>query len=183
MKYAIDIGHNCPPYDTGAIGIKREDYLTLAVGSRVISQLESLGYEIITCNPSKADDLTASLAKRCAAANNGKADVFVSIHFNCFNGQASGTEVCVTTGAGKKIAAPVLEEIVKLGFKNRGIKERDDLYVLNHTAMPAILVEGFFVDSSTDCAIFNRIGADAIASAIVKGLTGKTLPIQTKVPA
>jgi N-acetylmuramoyl-L-alanine amidase len=39
MKYGIDCGHNATP-DTGAVGIKHEDVLTLAVGSRVMAGLQ-----------------------------------------------------------------------------------------------------------------------------------------------
>ncbi|WP_392532946.1 N-acetylmuramoyl-L-alanine amidase [Nostoc sp. C117] len=175
MKFGIDSGHNCPP-DTGASGIKFEDNLTLDVGNRVIAKLRALGNEVVVCRPSSASTVTQSLSKRCATANTNKVDIYVSIHFNCFNGQANGTEVYATSDTGTKIAKPVLDEIVKLGFFNRGVKSGSHLYVLKNTDMPAILVEGCFIDSAKDMNLFN---AEAMANAIVKGLTGKipTTPV------
>ncbi|OUL22618.1 cell wall hydrolase [Nostoc sp. T09] len=175
MKFGVDIGHNCPP-DTGARGIKIEDNLTLDVGNRVITKLKSLGHEVIPCKPDRASTVTESLAKRCDKANAARVDVYVSIHFNSFNGQANGTEVFAGSETSRKIAKPVLDEIVKLGFFSRGVKSGSHLYVLRNTNMPAILVEGCFLDSQKDMNLFNP---EALANAIVKGLTGKlpTTPV------
>ena len=169
MKFGIDSGHNCPP-DTGANGIRFEDNLTLDVGNRVIAKLRALGNEVVVCRPSSARTVTESLSKRCSTANGSKVDIYVSIHFNCFNAQANGTEVYANSDTGRKIAKPVLDEIIKLGFFNRGVKSGSHLYVLKNTDMPAILVEGCFLDSQKDMNLFNP---EAMANAIVKGLTGK----------
>jgi N-acetylmuramoyl-L-alanine amidase len=96
MRFGIDIGHNCPP-DTGARGIKVEDNLTLDVGNRVIAKLKALGNEVIACKPNSASSVRESLSKRCATANGSNIGVYVSIHFNAFNGQANGTEVFATS--------------------------------------------------------------------------------------
>ena len=169
MKFGIDVGHNCPP-DTGVAGVKREDVLTLDVGSRVISKLKALGHEVIECHPKQADTVRESLSKRCQTANTAKVDTYVSIHFNGFNWQANGTEVYAISDKGRKIAEPVLNEIVKLGFLSRGIKSGTHLYVLRNTHMPAILVECCFCDAQKDMHLLNT---EAMANAIVKGLTGQ----------
>jgi N-acetylmuramoyl-L-alanine amidase len=169
MKFGIDIGHNCPP-DTGARGIKIEDNLTLDVGNRVIAKLKALGNEVIACKPDSASTVRDSLSKRCNRANASNVGIYVSIHFNAFNSQANGTEVFATSETGRKIAKPVLDEITKLGFFNRGVKSGSHLYVLRNTDMPAILIEGCFIDSAKDMNLFN---AEAMANAIVKGLTGQ----------
>ncbi|MEH2113545.1 N-acetylmuramoyl-L-alanine amidase [Nostoc sp.] len=176
MKFGIDSGHNCPP-DTGARGIKFEDNLTLDVGNRVIAKLRALGNEVVVCRPSSARTVTESLSKRCSTANSSRVDIYVSIHFNCFNGQANGTEVFATSDTGNKIAKPVLDEIVKLGFFNRGVKSGSHLYVLKNTDIPAILVEGCFIDSQKDMNLFDP---EAMANAIVKGLTGKVSSVPVK---
>lgn len=169
MKFGIDSGHNCPP-DTGARGIKIEDNLTLDVGNRVITKLRALGNEVVVCKPSSASTVRESLSKRCTIANGSKVDIFVSIHFNAFNRQANGTEIFATSEQGRKIAKPVLDEIIKLGFFNRGVKSGSHLFVLRNTDMPAILVECCFIDSAKDMNLFEP---EAMANAIVKGLTGK----------
>ena len=169
MKFGIDIGHNCPP-DSGAAGIKSEDKLTMEVGNKVIAKLESLGHIVISCKPNSASTVNQSLGSRCEKANNNRVDFFVSIHFNAFNGQANGTEVFAISDAGKKVAQKVLDEIVKLGFFDRGVKSGSHLYVLKRTNMPGILIEGCFIDSAKDMQIYD---GEAMANAIVAGLTGK----------
>jgi N-acetylmuramoyl-L-alanine amidase len=169
MKFGIDMGHNCPP-DTGAKGIKLEDNLTVEVSTKVIAKLRSLGHEAISCKPDRADSVSQSLGRRCNIANRNKVDIFVSIHFNAFNGQANGTEVFAQTDAARKIAQPVLNEIRKLGFFSRGVKNGSHLYVIKNTNMPAILIECCFIDSAKDMQLYD---GEAMASAIVTGLTGK----------
>ena len=169
MKFGIDIGHNCPP-DSGAEGIKSENKLTMEVGNKVITKLESLGHTVIACKPNSANTVNQSLGSRCEKANSNRVDIFVSIHFNAFNGQANGTEVFAISDAGKKTAKSVLDEIVKLGFFNRGVKSGSHLYVLRRTNMPGILIEGCFIDSAKDMQIYD---GEAMANAIVAGLTGK----------
>jgi N-acetylmuramoyl-L-alanine amidase len=110
MKFGIDIGHNCPP-DSGAEGIKSENKLTMEVGNKVIAKLENLGHTVIACKPNSARTVNQSLGSRCEKANSNRVDIFVSIHFNAFNGQANGTEVFAISDAGKKVAQKVLDEI------------------------------------------------------------------------
>jgi len=169
MKFGIDIGHNCPP-DTGARGIRVEDNLTLDVGNRVIEKLKALGHEVIPCKPQSSSSVKDSLSQRVNRANANRVEIFVSIHFNAFNKQANGTEVFAGSETSRRIAKPVLDEIVKLGFFNRGVKSGSHLFVLRNTNMPAILVECCFIDSQKDMNLFN---SEAMANAIVKGLTGK----------
>lgn len=169
MKYGIDIGHNTPP-DSGAVGIKKEDDLTREVGTRVISKLRSLGHLVVDCKPASASSVGNSLQQRCNNANNNRVDVFVSIHFNKFNTQANGTEIFAASDAGRRIAQSVLNQIVKLGFLNRGVKDGSHLYVIRNTNMPSILVEGCFCDSQKDMQLYNP---ETMANAIVIGLTGQ----------
>jgi N-acetylmuramoyl-L-alanine amidase len=169
MKFGLDIGHNCPP-DSGAKGIKSENKLTMEVGNKVIAKLENLGHTVIACKPNSARTVNQSLGSRCEKANSNRVDIFVSIHFNAFNGQANGTEVFAISDAGKKVAQKVLDEIVKLGFFNRGVKSGSHLYVLRRTNMPGILIECCFIDSAKDIQLYD---GETMANAIVAGLTGK----------
>ncbi|MFM7365212.1 MAG: N-acetylmuramoyl-L-alanine amidase [Cuspidothrix sp.] len=180
MKFGIDIGHNCPP-DSGANGIKSEDKLTMELGNKIIAKLESLGHTVIPCKPNSASTVNQSLGSRCEKANNNRVNFFVSIHFNAFNGQANGTEVFAISDAGTKVAQKVLDEIVKLGFFNRGVKSGSHLYVLRRTNMPGILIEGCFIDSAKDMQLYD---SETMANAIVAGLTGKAsnTPTSSSIP-
>lgn len=169
MKFGIDIGHNCP-HDTGAVGIKKEDELTKEVGTLLMIKLAAAGHSVINCTPTTAISLNDSLRQRVDKANDNDVDVFVSIHFNKFNGQARGTEIFALSKVAQAIARSVLKEIVNLGFLNRGVKDTG-FFVLKHTSMPAILIECCFCDSQTDMAVFN---AEKMAEAIKHGLIGES---------
>lgn len=170
-NFGIDLGHNCS-FDGGATGIdKSENQLIMEVGTKVIAKLKALGHKVVDCRPRSAKSSGHALWQRSYVANVNRVEKFVSIHFNAYNRRAYGTEVLYVSEAGKKIAAPVLAEIVKLGFFNRGLKYRDNLHVLKATNMPAIVIECCFCDSQGDMDLYD---AEKMANAIVKGLTGQS---------
>jgi N-acetylmuramoyl-L-alanine amidase len=168
-KFGIDMGHNAPP-DLGAVGLAKEDELTRSVGTRVMAKLERLGHVPINCTPQWASSVIDSLSKRCQIANANRVDYYVSLHFNAFNSRANGTEVFAVSSGSRRLAQPVLENIVRLGFYNRGVKDGSHLFVLKNTDMPAILIECCFIDSRRDMDLFD---AEKMANAIVRGLTGQ----------
>lgn len=183
MKFGIDIGHNCPPTDIGAVGIEPEDKLTKDVGTRLMQKLAMAGHSVVNCTPNQASSLGESLRKRVNKANNNQVDIFVSIHFNkAFPNiidRAVGTEVYAVSNAGKAIARSVLNEIVKLGFINRGVKNTA-FFVIKNTSMPAILIECCFLDSRADMQLFD---AEKMAEAIKVGLIGDSDDSPTVQPA
>ena len=169
MKFAIDIGHNAPPKDTGAVGIRPECELTAEVGEILIEILRDAGHVVVETCPLRCSSLGGSLQYRVAVANSSNADIFVSIHFNAFNRRAYGSEVFALSKAGSAIGKSILDEIVKLGFYNRSVK-RAPFYVLKHTSMPAVLVECCFCDSAKDMEIYDP---QKMAEAIATGLIGE----------
>lgn len=101
-------------------------------------------------------------ATRAQIANE-VADLFVSVHQNAAEGSATpnGTEVLYAVHendkAGRltsKIAAEyILDGLIDtLGTTNRGVKEREDLIVLNSTKVPAVLIETAFLTNPDDAA-------------------------------
>jgi N-acetylmuramoyl-L-alanine amidase len=169
-KFGIDKGHNCP-YDTGAVGVRKEDNLTLALGDKVIEYLRLQGHEVTDCTPVTASSLTESLYLRSTVANRDNVDFFLSIHFNAGGGK--GTEAYAMSDAGRAFAARLVEEVVSLGFIDRGVKLGSGLYVIRNTNAPAVLLEVAFVDSQEDMDKVDTVGIDAIAKRIVKALTGQ----------
>ena len=167
---AIDIGHNVP-YDTGAVGIRREDDLNRLVGNALISKLREREINVVNCTPNTAKSLNDSLYQRVITANNCDATLFVSIHHNACPGGYGAEVLCIKDnyqdGLSTKVGEAILNELATIGLKNRGVKDRRDLYVINNTSMPALLVECAFVDSSLDMANYNP---EKTATAIYKGI-------------
>lgn len=174
---AMDIGHNVP-YDGGAVGIRNEDDLNRLVGNALISKLRGRGVKVINCTPSTAISLNDSLYQRVNTANNSGATLFVSIHHNACPGGYGSEVLCIKDnyqgGLSTKVGQAILNELASTGLKNRGVKDRRDLYVINNTSMPALIVECAFVDSSSDMTNYNP---EKSASAIYKGIcTAFALP-------
>ncbi len=162
---AIDIGHNVN-FDSGAIGIRKEDELNKLVGEELINKFKSTNINVINCTLYNAVSLHDSLNQRTFAANKGKANLFISIHHNSGGGRGSEA-LCLTGGIAEKVGNSVLNQLSNIGFYNRGVKERRDLFVINQTIMPALLIECAFCDSASD---MNGYNPESVANAIFKGL-------------
>ena len=169
MKINLDMGHTLSGADTGAVGCgRKEQDCTREIGYKVKEKLEALGHSVCICSVDRAGTVNESLSARVNKANANGGDLYVSIHLNA--GGGNGTEVYTYQGKELSAARNVLNNICSLGYRNRGIKGAN-LYVINHTKMPAILIECCFIDSNDDMARYN---AEDIANAIVKGLVGET---------
>jgi N-acetylmuramoyl-L-alanine amidase len=169
LKIFIDAGHGGT--DSGAVGkSSMEKDINLKIALKLQDKLSRSGIDIIMTRNS---DVYVSLQKRCDMANNNNVDLYVEIHMNCFSDPAAkGTEVfCYTKNSvGKDYAQKVLNELLKIGWYNRGVKDGDWLYVIKHTAMTAILIETCFISNPNDMALYNP---EKVANAIVMGLVGK----------
>ena len=169
MKINLDMGHTLRGADTGAEGYgRKEQDCTREIGYKVKAKLEALGHSVCVCSVDSASTLSESLSARVNKANANGGDLYVSIHLNAGGGH--GTEVYTYQGKELSAARNVLNNICSLGYRNRGIKNAN-FYVINHTKIPAMLIECCFIDSNDDMAIYN---AEDIANSIVKGLVGET---------
>lgn len=173
MKINIHAGH--APYNmngSGAVGILNESIVDRQIKDAVIARLRALGYEVYDCTCEFGGSASTILKDICTKANAHTVDLDVSIHLNCFNGTAKGTEVLVYKLGDKaeQYAKAIVNEIASLGYTNRGVKVRTDLYYLKNTINTALLIEAFFCDNQEDV---NRFNLNAMADAIVKGITGK----------
>lgn len=178
MKVYINPGHDVD-YDPGAIGYGlHEADVAKSIGELVKVYLENAGCEVVLrqsdnlCNDSYYPDRDVAVVSE---ANNWEADVFVSIHCNSFNGNASGTECEVYSKTVSRdaysLAGFIQAQLIDtLKTIDRGIKERPDLIVLKHTDMPAVLVETAFIDNEHDNQLLRNY-QDEIARAIARGVT------------
>lgn len=129
----------------------------------------------------RSSDWYPSLQQRCDMANKFGANIFISLHCNSGPAKAAGIETLHHPGSanGKRLAELVQQELVKTtGEANRGAKGRDDLYVLNKTNMPAILVEmGFISNPGEETRLntkqYQQKVADAIAKAVIRYKKGE----------
>lgn len=173
MRMNIHAGHNPDGMVAcGAIGLVKESTENRLVTAEVIRQLEVLGHCVYDCTVNDGTSSSDVLQKIVEKCNANEVDLDVSIHLNAFDGNAKGTEVLVysTSSASNPYATKTVNAISELGFTNRGVKVRSDLYVLKNTKSPAMLVECCFCDNVDDV---ERYDVCKMAGAIVKGITGE----------
>jgi len=168
MKICIVAGHTLKGKGTGAIGNVNESVENRVVGKKVVEYLKNVGHQADYYEINEATDY---LAKQVVFANKSKYDLVVQIHFNA--GGGTGTETLYKTNNGKKYAEQVTKSLGKL-YKQRGAKLRNDLYWLNKTNAPAILVECCFVDSKIDTELYNK-NKDLTAKLIAEGIIGQEI--------
>lgn len=152
------------------------------LNNRIANHLQN-ALKSYDCQTMRVDDVTGkndvSLQNRVDNANAANANVYISIHHNAGINGGSGGGICVfvnETASAKSVElqTAVYESTVdKTGLRgNRANpKPKATFYVLRKTAMPAILGEFGFMDSSTDVPIILTDGyakscADGIAEAI-----------------
>ena len=177
-KINIHAGHNAPGKTAcGAVGLLDESRENRRVKNELIKILKE-DHTVYDCTVDNAKSVNDNLYEIVAKCNAHKVDLDVSLHLNSGakdkkgNGKTTGTEVLVTStdGIKGKAAANICKEMAALGFKSRGTKIRNDLYVLNRTTAKALLVEICFVDDRDDYNLYNKLGPEKIARAIAKGI-------------
>ena len=178
----VSAGHNTK----GRIACGASDYLDESTEARwmtkeVIKLLKKAGIKTKNCTCNNGKNQKDVLEKICKASNSTPADLTVSIHLNSSehekdaNGRTMGVECLVFSDEGIKhnVSNAVCNSISKLGFTNREIKVRDDLYFLRHTSAPAILIEVCFVSDEDDARLYKKKKkeiAKAIASSIISNV-------------
>ena len=148
MRINIHAGHNPDGMTAcGAVGLIRESTEARAVKDRVVAQLTAMGHTVHDCTCNNGAGKEDVLKRIVAACNNHDVDLNVSIHFNAAanpepDGKTTGTEVLVYDNASHAVpwAQQIADSIAALGYRNRGVKERPNLYVLKHTKAPALAI-------------------------------------------
>ncbi len=155
----VDPGHGSP--DPGAIGPRgtKEKDNNLAIAQKLATLLRSAGAIVyLTRTGDGSPDKNNDLWSRVDIANGLNATLFISIHSNGGPALAHGTETYYSNSfnefhteiESRKLANSIQDKLVKnLGLTNRGVKD-GNFTVLNHTKMPAVLVEVAFISNPTE---------------------------------
>jgi N-acetylmuramoyl-L-alanine amidase len=175
-RIVISSGHG--KYVRGASGILDEVDEARKVVERVADELRARGVEVTTYHDDVSTTQNENL-NRIVDFHNAQPphDLDVSLHFNAFEPVTTprGVEVLYVTQA--QLAEDVADAIASVGFINRGPKFRDDLFFLQETSEPAILIETCFVDSVADADIYgSQFGEICANIANVLGGIDEDLP-------
>lgn len=183
-KVCIDPGHG--GYDSGAVGPggTKEKDIALKVSLKVGAILTKNGIDVIYTRTSDKcpwpAEKSAELKMRCEISDKAKANYFVSIHENSVDGSPSTSGIETLYGANRTDGIPLAkniqaEMVAKTGGKNRGIKKRNDVFVIKWPDAHPALVELEFLSNPEKERLLNTSEyqqkcAEAIAAGIMKTL-------------
>jgi hypothetical protein len=174
MKIVISSGHG--QFVRGAYDILDEVTEARRVVDRVAEILASHGVGVQTFHDNVSTTQNENLNRIVDFHNAQARDLDCSIHFNAYEhtSKPMGTETLYVTQ--EQLAKEMSAAIAKAGvFINRGPKHRSDLFFLNNTEEPALLLEICFVDSSADAELY-RTGFEPICRAIATTISGESRP-------
>ena len=187
---AVDAGHGGkdPGYQ---IGENQEKKYTLALAKEVEEQLARVGLKSYM---TRRSDKFVDLVDRAVLADRAKADLFVSVHYNCaYDPNAKGVETFTATPFGAEstageealrsyagnrfdaqsmlLAYEVQRSVTRsIEVADRGVR-RAGFVVLRRVSMPGILVEGGFMSNASDAKkVFSEEERRELARAIVDGI-------------
>lgn len=164
-KFVISSGHG--KIVGGAVGFINERAEAVKVVDRVYAILTNSyngrGYRY---HESTAQNQSQNLSNIVNYHNGKDRELDVSIHFNSASATATGTE-CLYYDA-KSLSAKMSAAMAKaLDIRDRGPKERTELYFLRNTTKPAILLEVCFVSNKDDVAKY-KANFERLCQAIAK---------------
>ena len=177
-KIFLSVGHG--GQDCGAVGNGvRESDMALKL-SKVIGELLGVnGFDYMLSRTSDIDNVQATKIEQIKKY---KPDLMLDIHFNAFNGKASGVETYYQNKSenSKNIAAKMSAAVAEyLSLLNRGAKNRllpdgrDYFGMLRNSPYTAVLLETCFIDNATDMKGFLNAEAETlkgVAASIVKSV-------------
>jgi peptidoglycan hydrolase-like protein with peptidoglycan-binding domain len=173
-SFAISSGHSTKC--RGAAGYLDEVNEATKVVDRMGELLKAANIPVRTFHDTVSTSQNENL-NRIVNWHNSKNDreLDISVHFNAYQTTSSpmGTECLYITQA--TLSGTVAMATAAAGeFKNRGPKKRTDLFFLNNTSKPAILIEVCFVDSKADANLY-RENFEDICLAICEAISGQSI--------
>ena len=164
----IDPGHGGPDVGATRNNIFEKD-LNLDVSKKVYDILTKQGYKV---EMTRTNDVNPTLQERCDFSNSRKAVIFVSIHTNASVNEApNGIETHFYHDRSIELSNIVHKHLVaETKAYDRGtIKSM--FYVINHTEVPAILVEmGYISNNKERAALLTQERQNQTAKAIADGI-------------
>lgn len=171
----LDAGHGGKDVGTNSGKIYEKD-INLNVTRLIQEMLEEQGVNVVM---TRDKDTFLKLQERVDLANEEDADLFVSIHCNSYEDDASikGMDCYYPEGSelGEEYAKYIMEVVETCkDIKSRGYRE-ETYYVTEHSEAPAVLIELGFMTNASECKKLNsesyqQLLAEELSAGILHGL-------------
>lgn len=167
MRILVIAGHG--DGDSGAVGNGyRECDLT-----RELARLVYREIRLNTTAVSYLYDVNKNCYKECKKGNAPEwrdYDLIVEFHFNSASDKsANGTETLLEIGEDTRLGEYVLAYLEQVGFRNRGVRTRDNLLNPNVSPTYYLYLETCFISNSNDVKLYQS-KKSSVAHAVVKGI-------------
>ncbi|HEX7334894.1 MAG TPA: N-acetylmuramoyl-L-alanine amidase [Pyrinomonadaceae bacterium] len=178
MRVAIDPGHgmgNRQPgvFDPGATHIENqvrheEASIVLKYGLTLRDAFRARNHEVFMTRDDNEDH--APVGQRATNARNAGAQVFVSLHLNDAEvDSANGLEVLFRGNDDRALAQQLQTALVQVtGFRDREIKQRNDLAVLTFQGVAVLIELGFIANDQNRAVLLNPERRQAICDTIAE---------------
>ncbi len=177
----VDAGHGGMDEGTASVNGKHcEKIYTLKVAKCLQELYKDTDAKVYF---TRLHDTTLSTAERTKLANAVHADAFVSIHCNAstigdtasygiealYSGRTRASSDTLTS---KQLAQSIQSSLHDVtGRRDRGVIQRKDLYLMNHSKVPVAIIEiGYMTNSSDLNYIIKEKNQKKIAKGIYKGI-------------
>lgn len=171
----LDAGHGGKDVGTNSGKIYEKD-INLNVTRLIQEMLEEQGVNVVM---TRDKDTFLKLQERVDLVNEEDADLFVSIHCNSYEDDASikGMDCYYPEGSelGEEYAKYIMEVVETCkDIKSRGYRE-ETYYVTEHSEAPAVLIELGFMTNASECKKLNsesyqQLLAEELSAGILHGL-------------
>lgn len=174
MTIVVDAGHGGTDPGSSANDGSEEKKYTLEAAKKMQADLEARGANVVM---TRKDDTDVSLKSIAELPKKSKADFFVSIHFDAVKkNQARGFTTFYYHDDGSiQLGEAINKELTKRvpeKMPNRG-NDFGDYYVLRNNTVPAVLIEGGYIDSDKDFSYIKDEKYQAnLAESVVSGIDG-----------
>lgn len=164
----IDPGHGGPDVGATRNNVFEKD-LNLDVAKKVYNILTKAGYKV---EMTRTSDVNPTLQERCDFSNERKAVVFVSIHTNAsVKEEPKGIETHFYHDNSIEFSNIVHKHLISETKANDRGTIKSMFYVINHTNVPAILVEmGYISNDEEREALQSKERQEQTARAIAEGI-------------
>lgn len=170
-----DVGNECSDLQR----FKQEKDLVLPVALQLGGYLENL-LENVKVIYTRTEDKYLSLEQRTTIANDSSADLFISIHANhnpikSIHGaqvHIHNHDIKLSKIFAKKVMQQLSERAKRKVLKLQTAEDRGhNLFVLQNTKMPAVLIElGFMSNANEEIYLNSEYGQTILASAIFRAV-------------
>ena len=168
-KVFIGVGHGGSDPGACANGLRESD-VNLVMALAMKAELERHG---VTVGISRVKDENDRLAEEIRECNAFAPDLAVEVHNNAGGGDGFECYISGKNQTARQLAERIEAEVKLIGQNSRGVSVRTSVGWVNKVKAPAVLCEGFFLDSADRAIADTAEKQRRFGQAYARGVLGQ----------